>query len=162
MGNSSSASSIFVSLSAPSPFAPFFWGCFASGSSSMLPKVPSRPHLIKSTPAALSLSRCLQAMVVVVRPAYSRRSSGAIRDILKSFWTSTPVISCGSSESSAGAFMGCGIDASLPTTLAVLSVLKGMRSSSQLRGLKTFTLSALFALRDSSFDLSRIMLCTSP
>lgn len=65
-----------------------------SGSSSMLPNVPSKAHLINSIPAALSDMRCLQVIVVVVKPAYSLKSSGAMRDILKSFCTRTPVISC--------------------------------------------------------------------
>lgn len=78
----------------------------------------------------------MQMMVVVVSPAYSRRSSGAINESLKSFWTRTPVtswVSGGLSGDERG--VGGGMDASFPTTLATLSDLKGMRSSSQFRGL---------------------------
>lgn len=135
----------------------------AAGSSSMVPNVPSSAHLMRSMPAADSRKRCLQAMVVVVRPAYSRRSSGAMSDILKSFCTSTPVTSCGSwTPVSMASLSGGGMEASRPTTLAVLSCLKGMRSSSQFLGLKTLTLLVLLALRERSLDLRRIMLCTSP
>lgn len=54
------------------------------------------------------------------------------------------------------------MEASFPTTLAVLSALKGIRSSSQLRGLKTFTFEVLSAFRERSLDFRRIMLCCSP
>lgn len=124
----------------------------------MAPKVPSKAHFIKSIPAALSVIRCLHTIVVVVSPAYSLRSSGAINDILKSFWTRTPVISCSSWSSASGG----GICASFPTTFAVLSTLKGMRSSSVLAGLKILVFKVLSALRERSFDFKRIMLCFSP
>lgn len=55
----------------------------------MLPNIPSKPHRIRSIPAEQK-SRFLKLMLVVVRPAYSFRSSGAISVKLKPFCTSTP------------------------------------------------------------------------
>jgi hypothetical protein len=121
---SSSDSFMFESL-----FVPFVG--LLSVISWILPKVPCRAHLIKSIPAALNVIRCLQVIVVVVNPAYSLRSSGAIKDILKSFCTRTPVNSWDWLSSAEGG----GIAASFPTTLAILSALNGMRTSSQFRGL---------------------------
>lgn len=65
-----------------------------SGNSSILPNVPSSAHLMRSIPAALRVMRCLQVMVVVVKPAYSLKSSGAISDNLKSLCTRTPLMIC--------------------------------------------------------------------
>jgi hypothetical protein len=140
-------------------------------SSFIAPNAPSRTHRIRSTPAADSLMCCRHTIVVVVKPAYSFKSSGAMKESLKSVscWISTPLIRLGcssvslfSSPSALRRGPGGEMDASLPTTLAILSVLKGMRTSSQLAGDRILTGSFRCALKPRSLDFKRFILPFSP
>lgn len=165
-----------ISSSASSPLCtplPFIFPSRAASVcvvSVMAPNMLSRAQRMRSTPAADSVRCCRQTIVVVVRPAYSFRSSGAMRLILKSFWMSTPEMRLGCwlsnwsplSSPSVLYGRGGGIEASLPTTLAILSVLNGMRSSSQFAGENILVGVAFAALKLSSFDLSLVILPFSP
>lgn len=131
IGISSSTGSSFL-IAAPSSLTPFFAVSLVSSFfpiSSMAPNVPSRAQRIRSILALLSVIRCRHMMVVVVKPAYSRRSSGAIMLSLNPFCTRTPLTNLASSVPAGGA-----VSARLPTIFATLSTTKGMRTSSQLAG----------------------------
>jgi len=78
---SSSASSLMLVSFSSLPFT----ASSVISVSLIAPKVPSNAQRISSVPAADNVRCCRHTTVVVVRPAYSFRSSGAISEILKSF-----------------------------------------------------------------------------